>query len=239
MRDALPLERRKLYADGMRFAVHGAPSDWTGVHGYDRTSYNGHSAAARPGKDVWHVKGVYGGWTASDVTARVADTARLAYDLYGRAGPRLLSPDSVARMIPKSDFYGFATFNLSFTSWGPSSAGPFDTAYGHLGATYGYQSIVAYFPGADVAISVASNIETDYQVQPSDVLCSAYNAVLARLTNRTEPNCTYETGSYWGGRCDCGNTYVCHPLLRQCRKSEKGSLSYQDCMDSCVVDEAA
>ena len=33
-------------------------------------------------------------------------------------------------------FYGFAAFNLS---WQTGQAGRYRTAYGHLGATYGYQ----------------------------------------------------------------------------------------------------
>ena len=77
--DALPAARRSLYA-GASFALHGAPADWTEVHGYDRTSYNGANASALPGKDVYDVRGVYGGWTASDLTASVSDVARLAYD---------------------------------------------------------------------------------------------------------------------------------------------------------------
>jgi CubicO group peptidase (beta-lactamase class C family) len=199
--DALPAARRDLYK-AMEFAVHGAPSGWTSVHGFDRTSYNGQNASARPGKDVWNVKGVYGGWTASDITASVADTARLGYDIFGQKGARLLQPSSVQTMIPTGGFYGFATFNLSH-GWGQPSGSPYNTAYGHLGATYGYQSIVAYFPALDVSISVASNIETDEQAQPSDTLCIAYNAVLASLTNTSEPKCEFVQKGYYGGECKC------------------------------------
>ena len=65
---------------------------------YDRTSYTGHNASALPGHDVIDVAGVYGGWTASDVTAPVADVARLAYDIFGQSGPRILQPASGATM---------------------------------------------------------------------------------------------------------------------------------------------
>ena len=58
--------------------MHGAPAERTKVHGYDRTSYNGGDPAARPGRDVWRVAGVYAGWTASDVrhTRAAAAAAR-------------------------------------------------------------------------------------------------------------------------------------------------------------------
>lgn len=231
--DALPMARRKLYAD-MRYASHGPPSRWTDVHGYDRTSYDGRNASTRPGHtDVWRTAGVYGGWTASDVTASVVDIARLGYDLFGRQGPRMLSRSSVTTMIPTGSFYGFATFNLS-RGWGPSRTSPFNTAYGHLGATYGYQSIVIYFPAADLSIAVASNIETDSQVQPSDVVCIAYNAILATLSNSTEPSCAFNHSGYYGGVCDCGNDYHCNPLTKTCERSPgKGHLSKSDCEALC------
>ena len=104
------------------------------------------------------------------MTASVADIARFGYDLYGTRPPQLLSAASRAIMVPPEvpqgslRFpYGFAAFNLSGMISGRPSDGPYRTAYGHLGATYGYQSILAYYPGADVAISVASNIEQDTQ----------------------------------------------------------------------------
>ena len=231
--DALPAARRKLYA-AMKYAVHGPPSQWTPVHGYDRTSYNGRNSTIRPGHtDVWKTTGVYGGWTASDVTASVADVARLGYDIFGKQGPRMLSAASVHTMVPTSPFYGFATFNLS-RGWGPSYASGLNTAYGHLGATYGYQSIVAYFPAADISVSVASNIETDTQVQPTDVLCLAYNAILAALAKTPESQCAYKTSGYYGGVCDCGNDYYCDSQAKMCKRSlEKGYLSKSDCETAC------
>ena len=38
--------------------VHGSPLDHSLVHGFDRTSYNGHDPRALPGKDVGDVHGV-------------------------------------------------------------------------------------------------------------------------------------------------------------------------------------
>ena len=220
--DALPASRRRLY-DALQFAVHGAPSRYTSVHGYDRTSYNGHNASQLPGTDVWKVKGVYGGWTASDVTGSVADTARLAYDIFGASGPRLLAPPSVETMIPRDAFYGLATFNLT-RPWGAAEGAAENVAYGHLGATYGYQSILAYFPDPDVSISIASDIETDDQIQPADGLCLAYNAVLAAVRNTSEPACRYVHTGYYGGRCDCGRHAA--PMPREPAPSEPAPLEH-------------
>ena len=234
--DALPTSRRAMYSD-VKLAVHGSPSNWTTLHGYDRTSYNGHDPTSVPGTDVYHTKGVYGGWTASDVTARISDVARLAYDIFGSSGPRVLQKSSVDVMVPHNAAhgfpYGFATFNLS-RSWGVSEGKgkDYNQAYGHLGATYGYQSIVLYFPAADLVIATASNIETDNQVQPSDTACLAYNAVLASINNWTQPTCKFVTSGYYGGVCDCGNDYRCSFFTKKC-VSGRGKLSKADCEATC------
>ena len=218
----------------MKFAAHGAPAEWTPVHGFDRTTYNGENASIRPGHtDVWRTKGVYGGWTASDVTANVGDIARLGYDLFGRTGPRILQPASMRTMVPEVPFYGFATFNLP-RGWGPAASTPYNRAYGHIGATYGYQSILAYFPGADVSVSVASNIETDEQVQPTDTLCLAYNAILAALRNTTEPQCSMRKVGYYGGTCDCGNSYYCNPKTKRCEVSAYPGQPKGECENTCA-----
>ena len=75
--EPLPAARRALYRN-LTFGVHGAPAERIRLHGYDRTSYNGGDPAARPGRDVWRVAGVYAGWTASDVrrTRAAAPAAR-------------------------------------------------------------------------------------------------------------------------------------------------------------------
>jgi hypothetical protein len=59
--------------------------------------------------------------------------------------------------------YGLATFNLTRRT-GQHGAG--GVAMGHLGATCGYQSVVAYNPAMDFSIAVATNIERDEQDQP-------------------------------------------------------------------------
>ena len=45
----------------------------------------------------------------------------------------------------QDSFYSFATFNLNQYS-GYNNSDPRRIAYGHLGATYGYDSILMYFP---------------------------------------------------------------------------------------------
>jgi len=245
----LPLHRRRQYA-GLRFATHGTPASVGAVRGYDRTNYNGANHSARPGRKVGSVAGVFGGWTASDLVAPASDVARLAYDLFGASGPRLLAPELVAEMVPGASrqgsaavppspemppaIYGLATFNLSMMGLtGQSPLGPYARAYGHLGATYGYDSIVGYFPGIDVAISVASSIETDVQTQPSDALCFAYNAVLAAARGLPEPACSFSKHSYFGGSCNCGNDYVCRAGM--CiRDALGGSLYKEDCSRVCA-----
>ena len=44
-----------------------------------------------------------------------------------------------------------------------------------MGATYGYQSLIAYFPKLEAAIAVGTSLETDTQQHPADTLCFAYN----------------------------------------------------------------
>ena len=67
----------------VKYVRRGAPANVTRLTGYDRTSYNGHSAKAMPGVNVRDVHGVFGGWSASDYTSTVSDAATLAYEVYG------------------------------------------------------------------------------------------------------------------------------------------------------------
>lgn len=209
----LPQARQAQYA-GIRFSHGSTPAAEGAVGGFDRTNYNGANASARPGVDVSSIAGVFGGWTASDLVGPAAVVARLVYDVFGAQGPRLLAAAQVAEMVPKakpgtSEFgsiYGLATFNLSIMGvTGQSLLSPFSRAYGHLGATYGYDSIVGYFPGIDASIAIASNIETDAQIQPSDTLCFVYNALLAAVRGVPEPKCAFTKRSYFGGSCECVN----------------------------------
>ena len=135
--------------------------------------------------------------------------------------------------------FGTSANCCTFWDWGASSAGPYGRAYGHLGATYGYDSIVIYFPAADVSLAVGTTIETDEQSAPSDAVCLAYHAVLAALTNSTEPTCVYRKSGYWGGVCDCGNNWACDAKSRKCVSDpKKGSLSKSDCEKACGDDVA-
>lgn len=237
----LPPSRRAQYA-GLRFSDGRSPAAEGAVAGYDRTNYNGANASARPGFDVSSVPGVFGGWTASNLVGSPAVVARLAYDIFGAKGPRVLPAAQVAEMLPQEppagrgrfdSFYGLATFNLSIMGMtGQSALSPFARAYGHLGATYGYDSVVGYFPGIDTAIAIASNIETDSQDQPSDTMCFAYNAVLAAVRGVPEPQCTFGKRSFYGGSCQCGNDFTCNQGM--CiRDPLRGSLSKQDCASVC------
>ena len=200
--DSLPSQRQALY--NLSFAVHGTPRSAAAVAGFDRTSYNGEDPTKLPGHPVADVAGVFGGWTASDLTGTASDVARFAYDLYGDAAPQLLSPGSKKLMIPTVKFYGFAAFNL--TGLGGNASGVMAPAYGHLGATYGFDSLVVYFPESDVALAVATDIETDSQAQPRDVVCGAYNEVLGELHGTPAPSCTYEQMSYYKGFCKCSSS---------------------------------
>lgn len=193
----LPPDVHKLMRS-TRYATHGAPRNWTRVRGYDRTSYNGHDPKALPGLDVYDVSGVYSGWSASDFTSSVHDAAEFVYALYGPQ-EEIISKEFIDVMIPKNEFYGFATFNLTRHT---GQTGKYGTAVGHLGATYGYDSILAYMPGADFSVAVASNMENDDQIHPADAFCSVYNEVKNRLTGE-RTKCKFIPGGYYTGGCKC------------------------------------
>lgn len=176
----------------VQFAMHGPPAVYTPVHGYDTTHYNNNTRAI----DVSDVSGVFGGWTAADFVADAMGAASLGQDLYGPAH-KLVSRSLVEEMYSASNTtgYGLATFNLSRLT-------PNDVAYGHLGATYGYQSIVVFAPGVNLSIAIATNIERDHQDQPQDVFCSVYNTAKAILQGAPKPHCTF-SGGYWTAGCHC------------------------------------
>lgn len=184
----------------VEFGLSGCPADYTRIHGNDMTSYNGHNEKVP--LDITHVDGVFSGWTASDLVGSPKDIAKLIFDIYGPNSP-LLSPDLQEFMVPKANesFYGFATFNLSHRTGVPLPTG---AAYGHLGATYGYQSIGAYFPGGgEFSLAVATNIETNYQPQPAVGMCKAFNMVRAFLRGEPIPTCEYISGSFYSSGCNC------------------------------------
>ena len=223
-----------------RYAARGPPSQYTDVRGYDRTSYNGHDPDARPGIDVGDVHGVFAGWTASDLVAPVADVAAMAHALYADPS-QLVAQADVAMMTNASQgFYGFATFLLSGYSGQPTD-GPVDygSLWGHLGATYGYNSMVEYNAALNVSIAVATNVESDFQAQPSDAFCGAYNAVLEILTGAPDGNCSYLASGYYGG-CVCSTTkYACVTSTRhghvegRCEPSYFGNTTHAQCSATC------
>jgi len=177
----------------LQFAVHGPPKQWTPVVGYDQTHYNNQTGK---GIDVSAVAGVFGGWTASDVLLTAVDAAALVQAVYGPSY-ELLSEPLVDLMYSASNDtgYGLSTFNLTRLT-------PNDVAYGHLGATYGYQSVVVYVPSLQLSLAVGTNIEEDSQPQPADVFCSVFNTAKAVILGTKLPTCKF-TPSYWQGGCDC------------------------------------
>ncbi|CAE8630245.1 unnamed protein product, partial [Polarella glacialis] len=189
------------------FANRGAPKDYGTAHGYDRTSYN------RPrgddnDHDNWGVDGVFAGWTASNIVATSSTVAHLAWEIFGP--PQGIAPkEFVDQMIPSaSEFYGLGAFNLgSFTG---HKGGPLGVGYGHLGATYGYQSIAGYFPELNIAMAIATNIETDTQAQPADAFCLAYNAVAGAALGKNF-SCSFDAAGYFGGSCKCQEQSISSP----------------------------
>lgn len=183
----------------LRFGLTGAPKDYTPVHGYDRTGYN-MPANTTNNQDVSGVDGVFAGWTASDILGTASDIAAMTWAIYGPA-PTIL-PKQYADLMAATAMtrdYGLATFNLSSMT---GHAGDYGVAYGHLGATYGYQSQLIYFPKLEFVLAVATNMETNSQTQPKDVLCFAYNAVASVLLDRNI-SCTFGAASYYASGCNC------------------------------------
>lgn len=227
-----------------RFARHGAPSDYTSLDAFDRTSYNGHNASSLPGTSVRNVHGVFGGWTASDLVAPVMDVADLAFDIYGpQSDSSLVSAADIAMMVNKSQvWYGFATFLLNAFTGLPTDAPPpavdYGTCYGHLGATYGWNSVAFFTPGTNISISVATNTETNEQAGPSDAYCLAYNRVRQILAGDPVHDCSYVASGYFG-TCVCpGTKYKCEVSHdgnnnRRCVVSHFATQSYSECAKSC------
>jgi len=104
---------------------------------------------------------------------------------------------------PGGHGYGVATFNLNSRAGQPSSS-KYGIAYGHLGATYGYQSIIAFLPGFNWSLVVASNLETQTQKQPADAFCHAYGTAAGLVVGR-DLNCSFTDGGYFGGKCNCNS----------------------------------
>lgn len=189
----LPQEVR----EQLSYAKAGTPKDNGVVHGYDRTAYN--MPSGLNDHDNFEVAGVFSGWSASDVVSTAAGIAALTWEIYGP--DHSVAPKAYADlMIPNaSDIYGLATHQLNSRT---GQKGDYGLGYGHLGATYGYQSVTAYFPKLDFVLTVATNIETDSQIQPAHAMCFAYNKVASLMLGQSI-TCTYEGGSYYSGGCKC------------------------------------
>jgi len=180
-----------------KFALSGAPSKYSPVHGYDRTAYNVPEGQHND-HDDHDVDGVFSGWTASDIVANVSTVANLAWEILGP--PSAIAPKKYADMMnPGKGFYGLATHNLSSKTGRTDKYG---VTYGHLGATYGYQGLVGWFPELEFTIAVATNIETDDQQQPAMAFCLGYNEAISAITGK-KTSCTFKTGGYYGGGCRC------------------------------------
>jgi CubicO group peptidase (beta-lactamase class C family) len=191
----LPRELR----GALHFGSSGAPRDFTAVHGYDRTAYNMPSGVLND-RDVSDIDGVFAGWTASDLVGSASNVASLVWAIYGPS-PTVLPP-SMSRLMVRTAMerdYGLATFNLTRDT---GQSGELAAAVGHLGATYGFQSQLLYFPKLEFALAVATNIETDAQTQPKDAVCFAYNGIAGVLLGK-DVNCTFAAAGYYRSGCKC------------------------------------
>ena len=107
-------------------------------------------------------------------------------------------------MVPECKhfcIYGFATFNLTMQI---GQKGAMGQAYGHIGATYGFDTMLSYHPALDVTIAIGTNMENDDQTHPSDTLCSLFTAVKNSLTGSADV-CAYTPRGYYGGECKCSS----------------------------------
>mmetsp|Transcript_112484 Transcript_112484/g.216681 ORF Transcript_112484/g.216681 Transcript_112484/m.216681 type:complete len:510 (-) Transcript_112484:71-1600(-) len=185
------------------FARDGTPVSLGAVHGYDRTSYN-MPKGVHNDHDNGQVKGVFAGWTASNLVTSASAMANMTWEIY--AAHSFAPKHFIDQMLPPKAtvrhplvFYGLGTFTLNMVT---GQRGDYGVGYGHLGATYGYQSLSGYFPALNITLAVGTNIETDDQVQPADTTCLAYNAVAGAMLNMNI-SCTFEERGYYGGTCKC------------------------------------
>lgn len=187
----------------------GSPADHGVVPGFDRTDYNGQSSKGA-GVPVVDVNGVFCGYSASDFIGAPAAVAEIGYAMWGKASS-LLAPALRDLMVPNgtsfhekgAEFYGLASQNVGMMGITGGTDPKYMRSYGHLGATYGYDSIFGYNPTLDLGIAVASNIETLEQTQPADAFCGVYNRVKNYLLKEPVQTCNYVESGYYGGSCKC------------------------------------
>lgn len=175
------------------FAKSGPCSSYTRVHGFDAT-------AAGQTRDISNVS-CLGGWTAGNALLSAGAAAEWVRALYGPGGE--VVPEALVReMLPAAgEFYGLAT--MGFTGFAGTSVGDYGVAFGHLGDTYGYQSIISYFPKLDMGLAIMTNHEDHLQRGPSALLCTAYNRALDVMLHQPLRNCSYVKERYYFGRCEC------------------------------------
>jgi len=191
------------------WASTGSPAQHGVLAGFDRTDYNGQNVAKNPaGVNVGKVSGVFAGYSAADFIGSPSAVAEIGYALWGK--PSALVPAEYRDlMVPnltshdfRNSFYGLASQNVGLMGI-TGGTGEYSVNYGHLGATYGYDSIFGYNPTLDLGIAIATNIETSDQEQPADAYCHIYNRVKNFLLQQPVAKCEYKTNGYYGGKCVC------------------------------------
>jgi len=173
----------------VRFGLTKSPAQESCVPGYDRTAYNTYPITNN--KNVADVHGVFAGWTGSNMVASPSAVAEMTWSIYGPE-PTIL-PKSYADMMSQFPrklwgpaWYGLATFPLNSSTCQP--AGPYGEAYGHYGNTYGYQSVLLYFPGLEFAMAYSTNAEytppSSLGIAPgpsNPLICEAYAYMLEAM----------------------------------------------------------
>jgi D-alanyl-D-alanine carboxypeptidase len=195
----LPAEMR----DEFRWALKGAPIDYSPVHGRDRTTFN---INGTNDIDTTAVHGCFAGWTASDVEATPKAMADLTWAVYGPEPS--IAPMEYAKLMHNDGsgkhHYGVATFNMNSKTGQVNSS--YGISYGHLGATYGFNSLVMFLPALNVSLAVATNMETDRQTHTGEAACFAYNAIAGEILGQNI-TCTApapeELSASWGKTCNC------------------------------------
>jgi len=179
----------------VKFALKGPCRHYTQVHGYDS------SQAVSSEVVDWSDASCLAGWTGGNVLMSARAAANWTAALYRASAEEVLPRHQVQQMIPKEGaFYGLATFNLTGFN---GASGANGASWGHLGDTYGYTSITAYYPNMDFALAVATNKEGHGQGGPAEMVCIVYNMVQDAITSTPYRNCVYSMGSYYRGECVC------------------------------------
>jgi len=198
--------RKSIHSDvpttGILFVDEGLCAAYTRVHGL--SSVPAMLPSGQRSTQIWDVSNssCVAGWTAGNVLMSVGDAAEWTYALYGPK-PTILPISVRDQMLPEpgNSFYGLATFNLTGMNGYPGEA---STAYGHLGDTYGFTSIIIYFPALELSLTVATNLENGGQDGPLYAVCASYHLVADALhQGQNISTCTYEKQTYYHGKCMC------------------------------------